>query len=65
MDNLLRIAKENFKKGTAFLSASGLCHTTLTVSGDIYYGENFRHNIYCEGGLLYDAEFKRWATILK
>ncbi len=65
MENKLQIAKELYKNGTAFLSASGLVNTTQTVKGGVYMGLNFRHNIYCEDGLLYDAETGKWAKILK
>jgi len=58
----LKTAREKFKKGDKYFSATGNLPTTeLIVIGKIRYGLNQLKSIFCDTGCLYDYDTDTYA----
>lgn len=58
----LKFAKENYKKGDKYFSATGnLPNTELTIEGKIRYGINQVKSIFCDSGCIYEYDTDTYA----
>lgn len=67
MDNreILKFARENYKEGTTFLSATKKLKSPCKVIGKIKWSENYPNCLVCEDfGLIYDGDSDVWAEIV-